>query len=153
MFPNGRLLVKIEFMNLFEPTDYQSITIHVKVKNLTSGLDIVAPSRGKDSNSENDAIQLIEFQEKGAAVFGFPKNSCASGHNLAMTLDVKNYKQQFKMSLTAKVLSVKSDQSEVSLAELQFVQYCQDEWSRLIELYSRRQQEILVFFEAVKGEV
>lgn len=152
-------------MNLFDPKDYQSISLQVKVKNLTSGIDVGVNTARSGGNGHDDGegdnaeagaseggIRLIEFQDKGIAVFGFPKNSCAVGHSLDITLAIKSYKKKYKMSLTAKVLSIINDQDVFSLVTTHFVQYVQEDWEKFLEIYSNRQQEISKFFLSVKGE-
>ncbi len=139
-------------MNLFDPKDYESITITVIAKNLTSGLEIVPPPAEKNLAGESFSLQLVEFREKGTAVFGFPKNSCSAGHNLAMTLSIKDYQQQHMMSLTGKVLSVENEQNTFSTVTVQFIQYILDDWQKFLDIYTKRQQEILSFFNTIKGE-
>jgi hypothetical protein len=139
-------------VNLFDPKDYKSISLEISAKNLTSGLNVAMPVPEKGFEGAGSLIQLLELQDKGAAVFGFPKNSCSAGHNLALVLVIKDQTQTRSMSLTAKVISVENDQGLFSTVTLQFVQYAQEEWESFIAMYSKRQQEILKFFNSVKGE-
>jgi hypothetical protein len=139
-------------VSLFDPKDYQSITLHVAVKNITSGIEIVAPEPEGDAQNEKVGIQLLEFREKGVVVFGFPKNCCAVGHNLSLDLTIKDSSQKLSVAVTAKVLNVENDKGPFAAVTVQFVQYVQEDWEKFLEIYSVRQKEILVFFNSIKGE-
>jgi hypothetical protein len=138
-------------MGLFDANDYQSIQILVHSQNLTSGLPIRQAAHGVAH--EFKQIELVELAQNQKLIFHLPKDSCAVGHHLAISLDFKNPGQPSRhVAITARVLSIEEDSVYFSRVCVQLLQYVQEDWESLVSTVIQRQYDIHEFMQTARGE-
>ena len=125
----------------FNPADFQSAQISVKVRNGTS----------KTSLSDQDSIAVLELMEKGLRL-ELPPRSCAQGHQLELELTVVPPQQNPQsMQATGKVVSAEITEGGAIEAEVEFIQFVTEEWKQFQSVFSARQKDIEAFLNGARG--
>ncbi len=143
-----------------DANDFKSFEICIGVDNTTARTEVknyeTASPKGESSKKEkllkmkvNDLVQLIELQEQGV-VLQLPPNSCSTGHNLTLTIEVISPAKRVEFETTSKVKAVER-MEDAQWVTLQFLQFKDEDWKAFNKVYSSRQDQILDFFESVKG--
>jgi hypothetical protein len=129
----------------FDPGAFQSVHLEIALKNLTSKTTI------SDGRPGSGKVQLIEFRPKGM-ILEVPRRSCAPGHSLILDAKVTEpAASRMSFPATAKVHKVEEVSDEVDRLDLGLLQYVEEDWKKLQELFGSRQREIEEFLRAAKG--
>lgn len=147
---------------LIDPNDFVSMEIIVGMKNLTAKTEIRDGRRifGEKDTSEKGVdytIHFIEFLEKNeesefeSLVIEAPKRNCAEGHLLNIDLEVKGAKETFELDLESRVEVLEKTDGDTDRITVSILNVDEVAWQQFKSLFSNRQEEILAFFEAVKG--
>ena len=128
-------------LQLIRASDFETAELIVSLENPSTSTALNDPS----------LIRVSELQEK-AIVFEIPGKKFAKGHSILLNLTCKGLKDTPPIHLksTGKIVSCEpmpdgTDQIVVSL-----VQYNEKYWDDIKEAFSRRQDEILKFFQTIK---
>jgi nanoRNase/pAp phosphatase (c-di-AMP/oligoRNAs hydrolase) len=133
---------------LFRIEDFDSFSVQVKLRNLTSktgaGHNVVS------IGSAPAQIRLIDFQETGFALEA-PERSAAEGHTVDCEFDVTGTTPPLSFVLRAKVRAVThlgESRERIDFSVLDQSVYA---IQTLIGIYSKRQNEIEEFLKAARG--
>lgn len=158
--------------DIINPADFKSIELKISLINNTTrtrlengkryyGLEGDASSedpekerRRKNSRGTDDfSLHFVEFVGTKGLVIDAPPNTCAMGHNVTLEIHTENVPadKEVHFGSTCKVISKEVTEEKREIIELQLVQFEETNWSALKAIFSKRQDEILEFFEAVKG--
>jgi hypothetical protein len=128
---------------ILNPKDFQSLDIVFRwIKNITARTEINRP----------DSASLLSFDKNGLTI-ELDSGSGAVGHKLMFEIAVKEpgQKEHWSFDATAKILTVNKLDDGRQSYELLLVQFEEKSWQKLLNVYQRRQQEIIEFFKMVKG--
>lgn len=129
--------------DIINPNDFQSISIQFKwLKNITARTEVNSP----------DSATITSFGEKNLTI-DLPSGSGAQGHKLMFEISVNEpgVGEKWSFDATAKIDAVESTGDDRQSYELTLIQFEEKSWNRLLNIYHKRQTEILEFFKAVKG--
>ena len=146
--------------DLINPEDFKSITLKVSLVNSTArteirdgkrifGLDAAKTKKEDATHAEDLSIQIAEYAEKGLTL-EVPSAACASGHLVVITIVSDGAKPNVTFTSTGKVDAVEKLPSGRESVRVTFTQLDEGAWQQVLNIYSRRQEEILNFFKAVK---
>ncbi|HTL11953.1 MAG TPA: hypothetical protein VL588_05675, partial [Bdellovibrionota bacterium] len=107
--------------------------------------------KAKELSDEDLSIRLLELETKGL-VLEIPANSCSKGHRLRLELKTKSGSKEVPFEALAQVETWERMENGKERISVRFLKYDQEVWDELTRLFSRRQDDILEFFRAVKGE-
>ena len=123
---------------LIRVSDFNSIRVEISVTNTTRNSPIDQP---------DFKIQFLEFTDDGL-VLELPTSSVQKGHFVTLRIDWTDAEENQGMFHSGgKVLDF-----EKGRAAIQLLEYDEASWEKFQSLYSSRQDEILKFFSAVRGE-
>lgn len=128
---------------LFDPADFNSVTISITFQNLTSGSAVIPC----------DQVTLQETAEDGLTI-GLPRNSCNSNHNVQIELKREDPSRPDPLQLlaTGKVTSIDlTDDPAVIRVRVVLQQFDEATWKTFLTLSDSRQQAINQFLNDAKG--
>lgn len=139
---------------VLDPADFRSIEIHLELYNSTTNTEIKAGKRfyGGKSVADPDAkIELVEFTDDGL-VIDAPKRACASGHVLMIRIRTKGSKAEDDMDFEVRgtVTAVATEDESRDIITLRLSDFEEYDWYAFQRVFSKRQEQILEFLEAVK---
>jgi hypothetical protein len=124
--------------SFIKQSDFNSIRVEVSVTNSTRNLPI-DPGEAK--------VQFLEFFEEGV-VLDLPPGAVEEGHFVTFRIDWTDAEENSDFFYAGgKVIESEKGRTAIALLE-----YEPNAWERFQGLYANRQEEILKFFAAVKGE-
>jgi len=144
--------------DLINPDDFKTITLKISLLNSTTKTEIRDGKRiygvdavriEKDKRQEDLSIVLAEFGERSLTL-EVPSHVCSSGHNLVITIVTEGANPNITFAASAKVESTEKLPTGRERIYMNLTQYDDRVWNSLLNIYSRRQEEILKFFKAVK---
>ena len=139
--------------------DFNSFKLKINLKNITTGAEIRDGKRSfgnqfdKKKSAVTDEIlevNISEFLEDGLSM-EVPSKTCAENHSIEIELSTENTKPLVSFSSMLKVKSVEKISKDSDLIETVFTKKNQKDWDAFHGIYQQRQEEILGFFNAVKG--
>jgi|GEM_PF-2565835 len=123
------------------PADFQSIKVAVELYNNTT----------RTKPKTESTLQMVQHTPPGL-VLEIPKNACAHGHNLTLTVSATLPDQSnIKFETTAKVDSHKSTDVNYDEITILFLQFDDTKWRSFTDSFSKRQAAIEAFFASVRG--
>lgn len=131
--------------DVFEPSAFQSMTsAFTVIKNLTTRTEAEEPGEAA----------ICEVRDQGIC-FEVGKSIGAKGHSLMLAIMVtapsKKGPVTVKFEATASIKSIEITPDGGSRIDVDFVQYEEKGWQKVLSLYSARQEEINQFLSMVKG--
>ncbi|MGE0615884.1 MAG: hypothetical protein AB7P04_09600 [Bacteriovoracia bacterium] len=132
--------------DLLNPDDFKSITLKIGLKNITTNTEV----GGHLKDPKKRDVQLVEFLEQGLSV-EVPVNTGARGHHVLLKVETEGATPNLVFEATAKIDELENLNAERAQLSLTLIQYEEEHWERLQKTFSSRQDDILAFFEAVKG--
>jgi hypothetical protein len=126
--------------------DFRSITLRVKLENVTS--------RTKIPKSAN--AKVLEVLEKGM-ILEFEHGHCQKGHQMLLNLVIAIPKgateeDLIQFSTSAKTIEYTvNEESGTGRAVLDFVQFDTDGWQKILKLFAERQKQIADFIAGARG--
>ena len=139
--------------SILNPTDFKSVRLEIALVNHTTRTEVRNGTRtygGAKTKDPNAKIGLVEFLEQGMVIEA-PKNSCSTGHNVMLEIEVVGAPRSLSFHCSGKVISKELISPETDSLTVQLVQYGELQWVALQEIYSSRQNEIERFFQSVRG--
>lgn len=125
------------------PNDFESIRVYVKFKNLTTNTEVLEPTRSALVESGPELL-----------VLDLPKASCNAKHNVMVEVYYKESAKanaKLAFSATGKVRSIQKEEDERLRTEIDLIQFDEEGWKRFMKIFEQRQEDILNFFQQVKG--
>lgn len=139
----------LENNNLFplSSDDFKSIEMKTTFVNTTSR---TSPPKG----SEHDPV-VVQLSDRSFAL-EVPAKTCAGGHNLMITIELKNvnredFSKKVRFVCTAKVVSMLPLPKDRERIIVNLMQFDEKSWNDFREVFEARQKEINQFLEACKG--
>lgn len=143
-----------DFINV---DDFKTSTVTLDLTNTTTRTEIKDGKRifGDHAQKvENLPAELqpriLEFHEN-ALTLEVPKHTCAQGHNVTLEAKLKLIKGEKKFSASGKVTEISNVGDRTDSIHIKFLQLEERQWLEFQQYFSNRQNDILKFFEAVKG--
>lgn len=133
----------IKAEDVFNPKDFQSITLEITMKNLTTQTEIKKPG----------LISLVELDEKKVTL-QFPAKSCNVKHNIFVDIRKKDSDSAHckdLCSFTGKVLEAESVGDNALRTVVDVIQVDEQSWQNLLNLFAARQEQISQFLKSVRG--
>lgn len=135
-------MIKAE--DVFNPKDFESIRLLVYFQNTTTGTKVDDPSK----------CSLTEIGDK-TLVLDLPARSCAKQHNVMVDIYKADKSAASKsvelLKVTGKVFTTDETDDDRARVTVECMQFDEESWIKLTELFSSRQTEIENFFKAVRG--
>ena len=123
---------------LFNLNDFNSIQLKIELTNTTRNQQIVNPKV---------KISIVEFMDQGV-VLEVPPGAAEVGHYMSLSIEWKDSAGKPGLFHSGgKVI-----EAEKSRIAIELTQFEQAEWEAFQGLYAQRQDDILKFFAAVRGE-
>ena len=144
--------------DLINPEDFKTISLKISLLNSTTKTEIRDGKRiygidavkiNADKNQEDLSVVLTEFGERSITL-EIPSHVCSSGHNLVITIVTEGASPNVTFAASGKVESTEKLPTGRERINVNLTQYDDRVWNSLLNTYSRRQEEILRFFKAVK---
>lgn len=135
--------MSINAEDVFNPKDFQSISLQITMKNLTTQTEIKDPG----------VISLVELGDKKITV-EFPAKSCNIKHNVFLDIKKKDSQTEYYddlCSLTGKVVEAEAMEPSELRAVIDVIQVDELSWKKLQEIFTSRQEQITEFLRAVRG--
>ncbi len=132
----------IEAGDVFNPKDFQSVKLRISFENLTT--------KWKPPIDEN--LGILEIGDK-QLVFELPLKSCSNGHSGFIKIESYNYetkKFQELFTSTGKIVDAESTDDTIRVT-FDLVQFDEKSWNDFTTTFAKRQEEIMRFFQMVKG--
>jgi len=130
---------------LLDPNDFSSIHLKVSFTNTATHTEVKP-----DIDLSGKGMKLIEFRDQGLVLEG-PGGICAEGHNVMIHIHTDGAKPEIQFGSTAKVEQVEKLPDKRLQLTVRLIQFDEGTWKALQGVYSNRQDEIMDFFNAVKG--
>jgi hypothetical protein len=144
----------IDASDVFNPRDFESISLKVYFSNLTTRTEV------KNTNKTS----LVELGDK-SLVLELPERSCNEKHNVMVKIvriekqkepskkdsGKKNKNEREVLSITGKVRSLEDVGQQALRVEIDCLQYDEKGWQEIVSLFEARQAEIENFLTAVRG--
>ncbi|MCC7442313.1 MAG: hypothetical protein IT285_11805 [Bdellovibrionales bacterium] len=142
--------------DLINPADFRSLAFEVSLHNDTTNTALQEGKRvyGKkrsDRSDEDLSIRVLELAPTGM-VLEVPQSSCSRGHRIQIKLSTLNAPERIEIEALAQVEQWERMENGKERIEVRFLRHDSKLWSDLLAVFSARQQEILDFFHAVKGD-
>ncbi len=125
---------------IFREEDFRSIEVILDFENVTTRTKLKASDKAIFSELAEDSF-IIEVPEK----------ACSKGHNVLVEITTKNAPEDLAFSVTGKVVSTEKVNAGKLRTEVKLVQYEESDWNAFTQIFSKRQEEITEFFDAVRG--
>ena len=130
--------------DIFNPSDFNSITISVTFQNLTSHAEGLSA----------EEVQLSEI-EKDGPVLELPSNSCAANHSVVIELvreDPSRPGKPLAFRATGKISQVEpTDVKKRIRAKVSLLQYDEATWLEFLRLHDERQEAVTEFLNGARG--
>ena len=137
--------IKVDADQVFKESDFQSIKLKIRFKNFTTKTEV--------SEEALDFCELLELGER-TLILQLPARCCNLQHAVAVTIfnvQPKTHKETELLGVTGKVTSLEAVDKETSRVSVECVQFDEQSWIAFVKLFSSRQEEIMRFFEQIKG--
>ena len=139
---------------LFDPQDFKSIELRITVHNLAT----------KRESAQNEILEFLSDSQPGM-VIEVPANFCTKGQQLRLEVEVVNAGRPLQFKAVAEAKRMESNQSFIyekgeevehtasptDTITVTLTEFDQEGWNDLHSLFGKRQNEIEVFFNSVKG--
>ena len=145
---------------LINPADFESIKLKINLLNFTTKGEIrdgkrsygTEMKKGKNKSLSNEKLEvrIAEFLDDGL-ILEIPAKTCAENHNIEIQVTTENATPEVSFKATLRVLSIQKASASVDLAEATFLQKDEEEWTKFLEVFNQRQNEIRNFFNSVRG--
>jgi hypothetical protein len=139
----------LEKNNLFplNSDDFKSMEMKASFVNTTSKM---SPPKGPEV-----APVVVQLSDRSFAL-EVPAKTCAGGHNLMITIEVKNVNREdvskkVRFVCTAKVISMLPLSKERERIIVNLMQYDEKSWTEFRGVFESRQHEINQFIESCRG--
>jgi len=146
---------KTDITDLINPDDFRSIEIKIDYENLTTRVAIKDGKKIFGTKTEDlekgQEIQFLEFLEPDGFVMECPPNSGAKGHNIGCQIQIKLPSETIAINITGRITEVEKLPTNNQRFDVKLTQYESGEWNRFLKIFAKRQEEILEFFNNVKG--
>lgn len=126
---------------LFGSQHFETLETTIEFTNATTKMPV----------KNNPKPEITEFIDQGLLV-EMAQKSCSEGHTLIMNLEIKIPKKVDKVVFTgtAKVIGVEHEKDTDRIA-LEFVQYDEVLWEKVMATFNSRQDEIENFLKSARG--
>ncbi|MBI2712558.1 MAG: hypothetical protein HYX41_06885 [Bdellovibrio sp.] len=128
--------------DVLEPKNSVSVEVFIRLQNTTAHTSVPDEHR----------IRVQQLLDKGFAL-EVPEKTCAVGHSLALEVICKGSSVgEFSFRCTAKVESLKNwPEDHMDEIMIKLVQFPEDPWDKLKQIFNDRQKEIVAFLNAAGG--
>ncbi len=129
--------------SIFNPEDFRSVRLTVHFKNLTT----------RTESKSVSTTPLVEIGNK-TLVFELPARSCNEKHSALVEIKKVDHDMQKEisvLSVTGKVKEIEELGEGSMKVTLDCIQYDEPSWDALLNLYSKRQDEITNFLKSIRG--
>ena len=132
-----------DFENIIDPKDFSSIKFEfTDFKNITSGLSV----------DNIDKIEFIEFIEN-ILTLDLPQKCGREGHlfSFAAKVIAPREDKPIKFDATFKLKESEPLDNGRMKATCELMQYEEKDWKRIVDLYTKRQEELTQFLLGARG--
>lgn len=128
----------------FDPLRFQAMFERIRT-------EIAIENTTAKTHRAPEGIALLEIHDR-EIVLEVPLRTCSVGHNLLLHFNVNGGGlKNFNFDITAKVIELNTE-SGVDRICVSFVQFNEVSWNEYQALFANRQEDILNFLKAAKGE-
>ena len=145
--------------DLINPEDFKSIVLKVGLVNTTTKTEIrdgkrifgidAAKTKKAENEKEDLSVVISEYAEKGITI-EVPSHVCANGHLVMINIISEGAKPNVNFTSSGKIEAVEKLPTGRESVQVAFTQLDEFAWMEVLNIYSKRQEEILNFFKAVK---
>lgn len=134
---------KTDAGEVFNAKDFESIQLRISFKNLTT----------RTETKSTDQVSLIEIGDR-TLYLELPERSCNVKHSVMV--DISQIEKGLKtlkplLSVTGKISQVEDVGEHLNQVSIHCLQFDEESWKKLVNIYAARQEEINQFLATVRG--
>ena len=145
--------------SFIDPNDFTSISLKVSLLNSTTKTEIRDGKRvygigavktERDPVKEDLSMVITQFGDSDLTL-EIPARVCANGHSVTIKITAEGITPEISFTASGKIESTEKLADGREEISLKLTQFDEVQWTKLLETYSKRQEEILDFFQSVRG--